>query len=366
MELISPPKATPGRPDRRPLPAFAAPGAAPAIHEQAMRRLADLTGLVPVEYPDHPPGRRLRARARRRRQRRLRRSRDPRRPRHHRRRRPDHRDPAPRRRPRPSGPEAVPRHQRQHQPAQLALDPRRRQLLRRLDPGAPRPRARRRRRSTQRSLRAALLTGERLEITDPGESEDVGVDWADPQALSPSSATASRPSRGRWAGPRAIGHRPHLGRLHRSHAVDPDRGPLPVRPRGARTAACCCSRRRRSSSRPARSAGSSGHWASAASSAPSTRSWSPVRRSPTSRPAPAAERSGPARRAAARRGRRGGDALQPRGRRLRRRRRSATPGRSGSCPTAARSPSTARSSGSSPTTPRCAVQGLDRVRVSRT
>ncbi len=34
-----------------------------------------------------------------------------------------------------------------------------------------------------RSLRAALLTGEELEITDPGESEDVGVDWADPRAL---------------------------------------------------------------------------------------------------------------------------------------------------------------------------------------
>ena len=34
-----------------------------------------------------------------------------------------------------------------------------------------------------RSLRAALLTGERLEITDPGESEDIGLDWADPRAL---------------------------------------------------------------------------------------------------------------------------------------------------------------------------------------
>jgi len=32
-------------------------------------------------------------------------------------------------------------------------------------------------------MRAALLTGETLEITDPGESEDVGVDWADPRAL---------------------------------------------------------------------------------------------------------------------------------------------------------------------------------------
>lgn len=34
-----------------------------------------------------------------------------------------------------------------------------------------------------RSLRAALLTGETLEITDPGESEDFGIDWADPRAL---------------------------------------------------------------------------------------------------------------------------------------------------------------------------------------
>ncbi|WP_298251771.1 S66 peptidase family protein [uncultured Arthrobacter sp.] len=33
------------------------------------------------------------------------------------------------------------------------------------------------------SLRAALLTGEDLEITDPGESEDFGRDWLDPRAL---------------------------------------------------------------------------------------------------------------------------------------------------------------------------------------
>ncbi|MGH3447639.1 MAG: S66 family peptidase [Nocardioidaceae bacterium] len=32
-------------------PSFAAPGVAPAVHEQAMRRLTELTGLVPVEYP---------------------------------------------------------------------------------------------------------------------------------------------------------------------------------------------------------------------------------------------------------------------------------------------------------------------------
>jgi muramoyltetrapeptide carboxypeptidase LdcA involved in peptidoglycan recycling len=34
-----------------------------------------------------------------------------------------------------------------------------------------------------RSLVAALIKGETLEITDPGESEDVGVDWSDPRAL---------------------------------------------------------------------------------------------------------------------------------------------------------------------------------------
>jgi len=33
------------------------------------------------------------------------------------------------------------------------------------------------------SLRAALMTGERLEVTEPGESEDIGHDWNDPRAL---------------------------------------------------------------------------------------------------------------------------------------------------------------------------------------
>lgn len=33
------------------------------------------------------------------------------------------------------------------------------------------------------ALRAALLTGERLEVTEPGESEDIGLDWNDPRAL---------------------------------------------------------------------------------------------------------------------------------------------------------------------------------------
>lgn len=33
------------------------------------------------------------------------------------------------------------------------------------------------------SLRAALLTGDRVELTEPGESEDIGHDWNDPRAL---------------------------------------------------------------------------------------------------------------------------------------------------------------------------------------
>lgn len=49
--LVHPPKARPG--DRIAVlsPSLAAPGFAPEVHEQALRRLADITGLVPVEYP---------------------------------------------------------------------------------------------------------------------------------------------------------------------------------------------------------------------------------------------------------------------------------------------------------------------------
>lgn len=46
-----PPKARPGDKVAVLSPSFAAPGFAPAVHEQAMRRLAEATGLVPVEYP---------------------------------------------------------------------------------------------------------------------------------------------------------------------------------------------------------------------------------------------------------------------------------------------------------------------------
>src|SRR5215475_348227 len=50
-DLVRPPKARRG--DRISVlsPSFAAAGAFPAVHEQAMRRLTEVTGLIPVEYP---------------------------------------------------------------------------------------------------------------------------------------------------------------------------------------------------------------------------------------------------------------------------------------------------------------------------
>jgi muramoyltetrapeptide carboxypeptidase LdcA involved in peptidoglycan recycling len=52
-----------------------------------------------------------------------------------------------------------------------------------------------------RSLRAALLDGGRLEVTEPGESEDFGLRWEEPAALS--SYGAREPTEPwTWAGPR--------------------------------------------------------------------------------------------------------------------------------------------------------------------
>lgn len=49
--LISAPKLVAGDQVAVLSPGFAAPAVGPAVHEQAMRRLAEATGLVPVEYP---------------------------------------------------------------------------------------------------------------------------------------------------------------------------------------------------------------------------------------------------------------------------------------------------------------------------
>ena len=51
-----------------------------------------------------------------------------------------------------------------------------------------------------RSLRAALLEGGRLEITEPGESEDFGRDWQDPAALT-SYGDREPTEPWTWAGP---------------------------------------------------------------------------------------------------------------------------------------------------------------------
>ncbi len=51
-----------------------------------------------------------------------------------------------------------------------------------------------------RSLRAALLDGGRLEVTEPGESEDFGVHWEDPAALT-SYGERERTEPWTWAGP---------------------------------------------------------------------------------------------------------------------------------------------------------------------
>ena len=49
--LVQPPKARPGDRVAVSVAVFAAAGAFPAVHEQALRRLTEVTGLIPVEYP---------------------------------------------------------------------------------------------------------------------------------------------------------------------------------------------------------------------------------------------------------------------------------------------------------------------------
>ena len=50
-DLVRPAKASPGDKVAVLSPSFAAPAVAPEVHEQALRRLTEVTGLVPVEYP---------------------------------------------------------------------------------------------------------------------------------------------------------------------------------------------------------------------------------------------------------------------------------------------------------------------------
>ncbi|TAM66049.1 MAG: LD-carboxypeptidase [Microbacteriaceae bacterium] len=60
------------------------------------------------------------------------------------------------------------------------------------------------------SLRAALLEGGTLELTDPGESEDFGIPWTDPRALTEFGVReATEPWV--WAGPSAVVEGPSWG-----------------------------------------------------------------------------------------------------------------------------------------------------------
>lgn len=182
MELISPRKAKPGDKVAVVSPSFAAPAVAPAVHEQALERLQAITGLVPVEYPTT---RRLGATSR------------------------DRAadlnaafaDPEIRAVLATIGGEdqitVVPH----LDPTVVVEDPKpflgysdNTNLLNwlwtngvagfyggstqiHLGPGPGIDPVH------EQSLRAALLTGERLELTEPGESEDIGHDWNDPRAL---------------------------------------------------------------------------------------------------------------------------------------------------------------------------------------
>ncbi|MGO1591875.1 MAG: S66 family peptidase [Ancrocorticia sp.] len=182
MEFVRVPKAKPGDKVAIVSPSFAAPGLAPEIHEQAMRRLTDITGLIPVEYPTT---RRLGASA-------ADRAADL---------NAAFADPEIRAVLSTIGGEdqitVVP-----HLDSRTVLcDPK--PFLGYSDntnilnwlwnlgiPGfyggstqvhlGPGPHVDP---VHEQSLRAALLTGDRLEVADPGESEDFGCDWNDPRAL---------------------------------------------------------------------------------------------------------------------------------------------------------------------------------------
>ena len=53
------------------------------------------------------------------------------------------------------------------------------------------------------SLRAALFDGGELELTEPGESEDIGIDWLDPRALT-SYGDRQKTEPWTWSGPERV------------------------------------------------------------------------------------------------------------------------------------------------------------------
>ncbi|WP_018155837.1 S66 family peptidase [Demetria terragena] len=182
MEFVSVPKANAGDKIAVVSPSFAAPAVAPEVHEQAMERLAALTGLIPVEFPTT---RMLNAPAQAR---------------------------AADINAAFSDPEIRAIHAVIGGEDQITVVPHLKAELARQDPKpflgysdntnilnwlwtngipafyggstqvqlGPGPRVDP---IHEQSLRAALLTGETLELFEPGESEDIGHEWTDPRAL---------------------------------------------------------------------------------------------------------------------------------------------------------------------------------------
>ena len=131
-----------------------------------------------------------------------------------------------------------------------------------------------------RSLRAALTTGGVLEITDPGESEDVGVDWDDPRALT-SFGEREPTEPWAWYGPaRSATGRSWGGCLEVIQWIlAADRFPFDA---GVLEGQSCSWRPARNCCRLVRSAGSSARSASGGSSRRSAPSSSRGHRCPTS------------------------------------------------------------------------------------
>ena len=233
MELISPAEGPPGDKVAVLSPSFAAPAVAPAVHEQALERLRAITGLVPVEYPTT---RRLGASAAGpggRPQRGVRRPRDP----------GGARDRSAATTRSPSSRTSTPTSSRADPKPFLGYSDNT-NLLNwlwtngvagfyggstqvQLGPGpARRPDPR------------ALAAGGAADGRAPRDHRARRVGGLRPRLERPARADRVRRPRADRAlglvGSGAVGHRPHLGRLHRGRAVDPDRRPVPGRPGRAR------------------------------------------------------------------------------------------------------------------------------------
>lgn len=198
------------------------------------------------------------------------------------------------------------------------------------------------------ALRAALLTGERLEVTDPGESEDISRDWNDPAALTETGDREATESWA-WAGPARTVTGPSWGGCIEVIQWILTAGRFPADPSVLAGGVLLLETSEelipaREFGWILRSLGERGLLAAVDAVL--------VARPPTSdfdrRPS-AAERAAPAPPSGTRRSSWSGGTTRTRSSASACR--SATPGRSGSCRSAASSPSTEPSVGSGPTTP---------------